>query len=154
MSIISERKNSTMLGAVTVALLAALFPVVSFGQFTDFQGGKVYLNMEGNMSPFGLGSNTGARGSMNNVTSMYPSASALFGNPAALAQLQGMSVQTDCFLPGLGLGVSSERTISLRSNLRAPIKEFLDGGKNNVENPVYPDISLGLYQSTDMGGFS
>lgn len=134
------------------AFLAAV-PAV-FGQFTDFQGGKLYLKMEGNMSPFALASNTGARGAMNNVTSLYPSASSLFGNPAALARLQGMSVQTDFFLPGLGLGVSSERTKILRNNLRAPIQTFLSEGNNNVENPAYPDVSLGLYQSTNLGGFS
>ena len=126
----------------------------ALAQFTDFQGGKLYLDMEGNMSPFALGSNTGARGAMNNVTSLYPSSSSLFGNPASLSRLQGMAVQTDFFLPGLGLGVSSERTKLLRNNLRAPIETFLNEGENNVENPVYPDVSLGLYQSTNLGGFS
>jgi hypothetical protein len=134
-----------------VPLLAAS---IASAQFTDFQGGKLYLNMEGNMSPFGLASNTGARGAMSNVTSMYPSASSLFGNPAALARLQGMSVQTDFFLPGLGLGVSSERTKILRNNMRVPIQGFLDTDKNRVEHPTYPDVSLGLYQSTNLGGFS
>jgi hypothetical protein len=137
-----------------VALLVAALPVSVFAQFTDFQGGKLYLNMEGNMSPFALGSNTGARGAMNNVTSLYPSASSLFGNPASLSRLHGMSVQTDFFLPGLGLGVSSERTKLLRNNLRAPIQEFLNEGESHVEHPVYPDVSLGLYQSANLGGFS
>jgi hypothetical protein len=127
---------------------------LSSGQFTDFQGGDLYLNMEGNMSPFGLGSNTGARGAMSNVTSLYPSASSIFGNPAALARLHGMSVQTDFFLPGLGLGVSSERTKLLRNNMKAPIQDFLNTENNRVENPVYPDVSLGLYQSTNLGGFA
>ncbi|MDB5050293.1 MAG: hypothetical protein JWO30_3364 [Fibrobacteres bacterium] len=137
---------------LVLAGLAAAQAVLA--QFTDFQGGKLYLNMEGNMSPFALGSNTGARGAMNNVTSLYPSSSSLFGNPAALSRLQGMDVQTDFFLPGLGLGVSSERTKLLRNNLKAPIQAFLDGGDNNVEHPVYPDVNLGLYQSTSLGGFS
>lgn len=123
-------------------------------QFTDFQGGKLFLDVEGNMSPFGLASNTGARGAMSNVTTLYPSASSLFGNPAGLGRLQGMSVQTDFFLPGLGLGVSSERTKILRNNLRAPIREFLEGEGNDVDHPVYPDVNLGLYQSTNLGGFS
>lgn len=123
-------------------------------QFTDFQGGKLYLNMEGNMSPFALASNTGARGAMSNVTSLYPSASSLFGNPAALARIHTMDVQTDFFLPGLGLGVSSERTKALRNNLRTPIKEFLGEGNNRVEHPSYPDVNLGLYQSTNLGGFA
>lgn len=135
-------------------LLALLLPAAAAAQFTDFQGGKLKLDMEGNMSPFAFSSNTGARGSMSNVTSLYPSSSSLFGNPAGLGRLQGMSVQTDFFLPGLGLGVSSERTKILRSNLRAPIKEFLEADGNNVEHPVYPDVSLGLYQSTNMGGFA
>src|SRR4051812_13527703 len=147
-----ERGGTRGLRALWTAPLLAV--PMAFAQFTDFQGGKLYLNMEGNMSPFGLGSNTGARGTMNNVTSLYPSSSALFGNPAALAQLQGVSVQTDAFLPGLGLGISSERTKLLRNNLRTPIHDFLDSPNNNVEDPVYPDISLGLYQSTNMGGFS
>lgn len=137
-------------GLVPVLLVASL----AHAQFTDFQGGKLYLSMEGNMSPFGVNSNTGARGAMSNATTLYPSASSLFGNPAALGRLQGMSVQTDFFLPGLGLGVSSERTKILRNNLRAPIKEFLDTPENNVEHPVYPDVNLGLYQSTNLGGFS
>jgi hypothetical protein len=123
-------------------------------QFTDFQGGKIHLELEGNMSPFGVASNTGARGAMNNVTTLYPSAASLFGNPAALGRIQGVTVQSDFFLPGLGLGVSSERTQILRNNLRAPIKEFLDTPENNVAHPVYPDVSLGLYQSTTMGGFA
>jgi hypothetical protein len=140
--------------AWTAVSAVALAWVPTAAQFTDFQGGKLYLEMEGNMSPFALGSNTGARGAMNNVTSLYPSSSSLFGNPASLSRLQGMSVQTDFFLPGLGLGVSSERTKLLRNNLRAPIETFLSDGENNVENPVYPDVSLGLYQSTNLGGFS
>jgi hypothetical protein len=123
-------------------------------QFTDFQGGKLYLEMEGNMSPFGVASNTGARGAMSNVTTLYPSAASLFGNPAGLGRIQGVTVQGDFFLPGLGLGVSSERTKILRNNLRAPIKEFLDTPENNVAHPVYPDVNLGLYQSTNMGGFA
>ncbi len=147
MSTISER-------AIAAGLIMAALSAPALAQFTDFQGGKLYLNMEGNMSPFALGSNTGARGAMNNVTSLYPSASSLFGNPASLSRLQGVSVQTDFFLPGLGLGVSSERTKLLRNNLRTPIDAFLDGGKNRVEHPVYPDVSLGLYQSTNLGGFS
>lgn len=134
------------------AVLALALPAAA--QFTDFQGGKLYLKMEGNMSPFALASNTGARGAMSNVTSQYPSAASLFGNPAALARLRTMDVQTDCFLPGLGLGVSSERTKILRSNLRAPIEDFLSGGDNNVEHPTYPDVNLGLYQSTSLGGFA
>jgi hypothetical protein len=151
MSTISERFAR---GAIRLAAACLAAAPPAMGQFTDFQGGKLYLDMEGNMSPFALGSNTGARGAMNNVTSLYPSASSLFGNPAALSRLQGMSVQTDFFLPGLGLGVSSERTKLLRNNLRTPIDEFLNGGNNNVERPVYPDVSLGLYQSTNLGGFS
>jgi hypothetical protein len=123
-------------------------------QFTDFQGGKLFLDVEGNMSPFGVASNTGARGAMSNVTTLYPTASSLFGNPAGLGRLQGMSVQTDFFLPGLGLGVSSERTKILRNNLRAPIRDFLEGEGNDVDHPVYPDVNLGLYQSTNLGGFS
>jgi hypothetical protein len=136
---------------VAVFLAAA---AIAQAQFTDFQGGKLSLNMEGNMSPFALGSNTGARGAMNNVTTLYPSSSSLFGNPASLSMLKGIDVQTDFFLPGLGLGVSSERTKLLRNNLRAPIQDFLDAGDNNVEHPVYPDVNLGLYQSTSLGGFS
>src|SRR6185503_5255314 len=101
-----------------------LLAASAWAQFTDFQGGKLYLNMEGNMSPFGVASNTGARGAMSNVTTLYPSASSLFGNPAALADVKGIGVQTDFFLPGLGLGVSSERTKILRTNLRAPIQDF------------------------------
>lgn len=131
-----------------------LLTAIVSAQFTDFQGGKLYLNMEGNMSPFGLASNTGARGAMSNVSSLYPSASSIFGNPAALARLQGMSVQTDFFLPGLGLGVSSERTKILRNNMRTPIQDFLNSGDSQVDHPVYPDVSLGLYQSTNLGGFS
>lgn len=123
-------------------------------QFSQFQGGKLYLNLEGNMSPFALSSNTGARGAMSNITSIYPSATSLFGNPAALAKIQGMSVQSDFFLPGLGLGVSSERTKILRNNMRVPIQDFLSSGDNHVDNPVYPDVNLGLYQSTNVGGFS
>lgn len=138
-------------GLLAAALLAA---AAARGQFTDFQGGQLHLELEGNMSPFALSSGTGARGAMGNVTTLYPSASSLFGNPAGLAELGGMSVQTDFFLPGLGLGVSSERTKILRSNLRAPIREFLDAPENNVEHPVYPDVSLGLYQSTNLGGFA
>jgi hypothetical protein len=134
--------------------LLMLGTTLAFAQFTDFQGGKLYLNMEGNMSPFALGSNTGARGSMSNVTSLYPTASSLFGNPAALGRLQGISVQTDFFLPGLGLGISSERTKLLRNNMKAPIQEFLNTANNRVEHPVYPDVSLGLYQSTNLGGFA
>lgn len=138
--------------ALACLCLAASVPAAA--QFTDFQGGKLYLKMEGNMSPFALASNTGARGAMGNVTSLYPSASSLFGNPAALARIQGMDVQADFFLPGLGLGVSSERTKLLRNNLRAPIEDFLSGDNNRVEHPVYPDVDLGLYQSTNLGGFS
>ena len=123
-------------------------------QFTDFQGGKLYLSVEGNMSPFGLASNTGARGAMSNVSNLYPSASSIFGNPSGLADIQGISVQTDFFLPGLGLGVSSERTKLLRNNLRTPIQDFLSTEENRVENPVYPDVSMGLYQSTNLGGFA
>ncbi len=134
--------------------LAGLCAASARAQFTDFQGGKLYLKMEGNMSPFALASNTGARGSMNNVTSLYPSATSIFGNPAALAYIQTMDVQTDFFLPGLGLGVSSERTKVLRNNLRTPIKDFLAGDNNKVSNPVYPDVNLGLYQSTSLGGFA
>jgi hypothetical protein len=134
------------------AALALAWPAAA--QFTDFQGGKLYLKMEGNMSPFALASNTGARGAMSNVTTLYPSATSLFGNPAALARLQTMDVQTDFFLPGLGLGVSSERTKVLRNNLRAPIDDFLSAGDNNVEHPSYPDVNLGLYQSTNLGGFA
>ncbi len=151
MSIISDRLAR---GWGRAALLVAIGMVSAFAQFTDFQGGKLYLNMEGNMSPFGLGSNTGARGAMGNVTAMYPSASSMFGNPAALAFLQGISVQTDFFLPGLGLGVSSERTKLLRNNMKVPIQDFLDTDQNRVEHPVYPDVSLGLYQSTNLGGFA
>ena len=136
------------------ASLVAFCALAASAQFTDFQGGKLYLKMEGNMSPFGLASNTGARGAMNNVTTLYPSATSLFGNPAALGKLQTMDVQTDFFLPGLGLGVSSERTKVLRNNLRTPIKDFLDGDQNKVSNPVYPDVNLGLYQSTSLGGFA
>jgi hypothetical protein len=126
----------------------------AFAQFTDFQGGNLSLKVEGNMSPFALASNTGARGAMSNVTSLYPSAASLFGNPAALARLQTMDVQTDCFLPGLGLGVSSERTKALRNNLRAPIQDFLASGDNKVAHPSFPDVNLGLYQSTSLGGFA
>jgi hypothetical protein len=158
MSTISDpgiaRRYRGFAGMVLAALAVFASAPAVMGQFTDFQGGKLYLKMEGNMSPFGLGSNTGARGAMNNVTSMYPSASSLFGNPAALSRLQGMDVQTDFFLPGLGLGVSSERTKLLRNNMRAPIQDFLDAGDNNVEHPVYPDVNLGLYQSANLGGFS
>lgn len=136
---------------VSAALILA-WPAAA--QFTDFQGGKLYLKMEGNMSPFALASNTGARGAMSNVTTLYPSATSLFGNPAALARLQTMDVQTDFFLPGLGLGVSSERTKILRNNLRVPIEDFLASGDNNVEHPTYPDVNLGLYQSTNLGGFA
>ncbi len=165
MSTISETRRLPSGGfgsaAFPASILVRLACVTGFlcaagvrAQFTDFQGGKLYLKMEGNMSPFALASNTGARGAMSNVTSMYPSASSLFGNPAALARLQGMDVQTDFFLPGLGLGVSSERTKLLRNNLRTPIQAFLDGDNNRVEHPVYPDVNLGLYQSTSLGGFS
>lgn len=139
------------LAAVAALILAG---VPARAQFTDFQGGKLYLDMEGNLSPFGVASNTGARGSMSNVTTLYPSASSLFGNPAGLADLKGVSVQTDFFLPGLGLGVSSERTKVLRNNLRAPIKAYLDGGDNKVAHPTYPDVNLGLYQSTNLSGFA
>ncbi|MDB5106143.1 MAG: hypothetical protein JWP91_3832 [Fibrobacteres bacterium] len=149
------RAASGMLPAwAWIPAFAIITAVPAGAQFTDFQGGKLYLNMEGNMSPFAIGSNTGARGAMNNVTSLYPSASSLFGNPASLSRLHGMSVQTDFFLPGLGLGVSSERTKLLRNNMRVPIQDFLEGENNNVERPVYPDVSLGLYQSTNLGGFS
>jgi hypothetical protein len=141
-------------GAARMAVMIVALASAARAQFTDFQGGKLYLNMEGNLSPFGLASNTGARGSMSNVTTLYPSASSLFGNPGGLADLKGVSVQTDFFLPGLGLGVSSERTKILRNNLRAPIKAFLDGDKNRVSHPVYPDVDLGLYQSTSMSGFA
>jgi hypothetical protein len=134
--------------------IVSLLGTAACAQFTDFQGGKLYLKMEGNMSPFAVASNTGARGAMSNVTSLYPSAASLFGNPASLARLHGMDVQTDFFLPGLGLGVSSERTKVLRNNLRTPIQEFLDGGDNHVAHPSYPDVSLGLYQSTNLGGFA
>jgi hypothetical protein len=157
MSTISERapvRRGFALAAAVAAIAGAGAWSPASAQFTDFQGGKLYLNMEGNMSPFGLGSNTGARGAMNNVTSLYPSASSLFGNPASLSRLKGVSVQTDFFLPGLGLGVSSERTKLLRNNLRTPIEDFLSSGESNVEHPVYPDVSLGLYQSTNLGGFS
>lgn len=156
MSTTSDNRSGSGRRLLPAALLAAalLAAVAARAQFTDFQGGKLFLNMEGNMSPFALSGGTGARGAMSNVTTLYPSASSLFGNPAGLAELDGMSVQSDFFLPGLGLGVSSERTKILRSNLRAPIKEFLDGPENNVEHPVYPDVSLGLYQSTNMGGFA
>ena len=146
--------SKAFLRAAFSAWVAWMALLPARAQFTEFQGGKLYLDMEGNMSPFAVGSNTGARGAMNNVTSLYPSSSSLFGNPASLSRLQGMSVQTDFFLPGLGLGVSSERTKLLRNNLRAPIETFLDDGENNVENPVYPDVKLGLYQSTNLGGFS
>jgi hypothetical protein len=132
--------------------MACGFP--AFAQFTDFQGGNLSLKVEGNMSPFALASNTGARGAMSNVTSLYPSAASLFGNPAALARLQTMDVQSDFFLPGLGLGVSSERTKALRNNLRAPIQDFLSGGDNHVAHPSFPDVNLGLYQSTNLGGFA
>jgi|GEM_PF-2265223 len=150
----AERRFSRVraVSRVWIPFLLAALPVPA--QFTDFQGGKLYFEMEGNMSPFALASNTGARGAMNNVTSLYPSASSLFGNPASLAQIGRMSVQTDFFLPGLGLGVSSERTKLLRSNLRAPIDEFLEGEGNRVERPSYPDVDLGLYQSTNLGGFA
>ena len=148
MSTISDRGGTRGWAALLVAAGAAS------AQLTDFQGGKLSLQVEGNMSPFALASNTGARGAMSNVTSLYPSASSLYGNPAALGRLAGLSVQTDFFLPGLGLGISSERTKLLRNNLRAPIKEFLDGGDNHVDRPVFPDVDMGLYQSTNMSGFS
>ena len=154
MSTISDRMQAASRRCPAGLAWALLAVAAAQAQFTDFQGGKVYLDMEGNMSPFGVGSNTGARGAMSNVTTLYPSASSLFGNPAGLGLLHGMSVQTDFFLPGLGLGVSSERTKILRNNLRTPIKEFLDTPENNVEHPVYPDVNLGLYQSTNMGGFA
>ncbi len=151
MSIISKESKRTWSRAFVLAIVGSV-PV--WPQFTDFQGGKLYLKMEGNMSPFGLGSNTGARGAMSNVTSMYPTAASIFGNPAALGYLQGMSLQSDFFLPGLGLGVSSERTKLLRNNMKAPIQEFLNTDQNHVQNPVYPDVNLGLYQSTNLGGFA
>lgn len=169
MSTISERKRSASFRARRVLLPGALLATArrlllpgallaaapsAMAQFTDFQGGKLYLKVEGNMSPFGLASNTGARGAMSNVTSLYPSASSLFGNPASLSRLHGLDVQTDFFLPGLGLGVSSERTKILRNNLRIPIQDFLEAGDNRVEHPAYPDVNLGLYQSTNLGGFS
>lgn len=140
--------------ALPYALAALLAWSPARAQFTDFQGGKLYLEMEGNMSPFGVASNTGARGAMGNVTTLYPSAASLFGNPAGLGRIQGVTVQSDFFLPGLGLGVSSERTKILRNNLRAPIREFLDTPENNVAHPVFPDVNLGLYQSTSLGGFA
>lgn len=153
---LAARRPSAGRSAGVLLAALALLPASrgAHAQFTDFQGGKLRLSMEGNMSPFALSSGSGARGAMSNVSTLYPSSSSLFGNPAGLGRLQGMSVQTDLFLPGLGLGVSSERTKILRSNLRAPIKEFLDTEENNVEHPVYPDVSLGLYQSTNMGGYA
>jgi hypothetical protein len=136
----------------------AAVAVLGFGlraglaQINQFQGGKISLNVEGNWSPFGFATNTGARGSMSSVTTLYPSASAWFGNPAALGFLKGAEAQTDFFLPGLGLGISSERTKLLRQNLRAPLQDFLNSGDNRVENPVYPDIDMSLYQSTNVSG--
>jgi hypothetical protein len=149
----STTSKATVPSAILAA--AALLAVgPARAQFTEFQGGKLHLEMEGNMSPFGLASNTGARGAMSNVTTLYPSASSLFGNPAGLSDVKGLSVQTDFFLPGLGLGVSSERTKVLRNNLRTPIQDFLKSGDNDVEHPVYPDVDLGLYQSTNLSGFA
>jgi len=123
-------------------------------QINQFQGGKLALRIEGNWSPFGFATNTGARGAMSSVTTLYPSASSWFGNPAALADLKGLSTQADFFLPGLGLGVSSERTKLLRQNLRLPIQDFLSSGDNHVDDPVYPDIDMSLYQSTNVSGFN
>jgi len=150
MSIISRSARAAK--TAIMASLAMAFPALA--QFTDFQGGNLSLKVEGNMSPFALASNTGARGAMSNVTSLYPSAASLFGNPAALASLQTMDVQSDFFLPGLGLGVSSERTKILRNDLRTPIQDFLSGGDNHVAHPSFPDVNLGLYQSTNLGGFA
>lgn len=130
-------------------------PIISnpaMAQLNQFQGGNVSLKIEGNWSPFGFATNTGARGSMSSITTLYPSASAWFGNPAALGNLNGASVQSDFFLPGLGLGISSERTQLLRQNLRVPIQEFLNTGDNHVKDPVYPDIDMSLYQSTNVSG--
>ncbi len=123
-------------------------------QINEFQGGKLSLKVEGNWSPFGFATNTGARGSMSAVTTLYPAASSWFGNPAALGDFKGVSTQADFFLPGLGLGISSERTKLIRQNLRAPLQDFLTTGDNHVDDPVYPDIDMSLYQSTNVSGFN
>jgi hypothetical protein len=138
--------------AVTAWIMGFGMPFKAHGQLNQFQGGKIALKIEGNWSPFGFATNTGARGSMSSITTLYPSASAWFGNPAGLGDLNGASVQSDFFLPGLGLGVSSERTQLLRQNLRVPIQDFLNSGDNHVSDPVYPDIDMSLYQSTNVSG--
>src|SRR5688500_16992412 len=107
MPTISERSFLGYLGVWLEGAGPATLLLVAVGteaQLTDFKGGKLYLKMEGNMSPFGISSNTGARGAMGNVTTLYPSSASLFGNPAGLASIRGISLQSDFFLPGLGLG--------------------------------------------------
>lgn len=150
--VVRDVRSSTLLVGFVAALMVGLSAVTALAQINQFQGGKISLNVEGNWSPFGFATNTGARGSMSSITALYPTASSWFGNPAALGNLQGAAAQTDFFLPGLGLGISSERTQLLRQNLRAPLQDFLNTGDNRVENPVYPDIDMSLYQSTSVSG--
>ncbi len=126
----------------------------SWSQFTQFQGGSLYFSAEGNLSPFDLSSPSGARGSMEAISTVNPSAGSLFGNPAALSRIDGLRLQSDLYLPGLGLGVSSERTKILRNQMRGPIDEFLSSDANHVDNPGYPDVSVGMYQGASLSGFS
>ncbi len=128
-------------------LTAILVPAALTAQITEFRGGELHLDLKGHLSPYGLASNTGARGALENVSSLYPSSSGLYGNPAALARLTGPAAQTDFFLPGLGLGIGSERMRLLRGDLREPIHALLTEPGHNVKNPEYPEVNLALYQS-------
>lgn len=134
--------------------MALIAPSVLTAQITHFRGGELHLNMRGHLSPYGLASNTGARGALDNVSSLYPSSSALYGNPAALARLTGPAAQTDFFLPGLGLGIGSERMRLLRGDLREPIHAVLNEPGHRVQNPEYPKVDLELYQSASFSSLT
>lgn len=156
----SVRGRLRGIGSPLAALKAACLTVVmawgqgtSEAQIIEFQGGRIGLDVSGNWSPFGFSPSAGARGAMGAVTDLYAGPASLYGNPAGLASLPGVALQTDLFLPGMGLGVSSERTQLLRSNLRTPIREFLADGDNRVADPRYPEVEMGLYQSAGLSGF-
>lgn len=144
-------------GWVRTAGLVLFAGQAALAQITHFNGGNLHLNLEGNLSPFGLVNSTGARGALDNISSLNGAASSVFANPAAFGTSRGISMQADFFLPGLGLGISSERTKALRQNLKGPIDAAFQDDMERAEDPLtpsYPDIGLGLYQTAGVSGFS
>ncbi len=136
-------------GLISFLLLVFLLISGASAQISQFFGGNNKLTYRGSLSYEGAS----AFSELSDICSFYANSGSIFGNPAAMMNINRMQIEGDVSLPGMGFNISTEKSRVLKSVIKTGLDGFFEG-ENEVdgENRVDPLIQTEMAQTPGFEG--